>query len=96
MGENKSRTISKEVFKPLDLHHFVRILMEACLVYRNIKNVTWGNMGAKEFLSHRDPHFLPGRKEESRGAIVGVINREARTNVCVGLGAQPKEELLLE
>ena len=95
MGENKSRTISKEVFKPLDLHHFVRILMEACLVYRNIKNVTWGNMGAKEFLSHRDPHFLPGRKEESRGVIVRLINGETQTNVYVGLRAQPKEELFL-
>ena len=53
-------------------------------------------MGTKEFLSHRDHPFLPGRrKEESRGAIVGVINGEAQTNVYVGLGAQPNEELLL-
>ena len=53
-------------------------------------------MGTKEFLSHRDPPFLPGRrKEESRGANVGVINLEAYTNVYVGPGAQPKEELLL-
>ena len=55
-----------------------------------------GKKGAKEFLSHRDPPFLLGRrKEESRGAIVGVINWEAHTNVYVGLRAQPKEELLL-
>ena len=40
MGENKSHTIFKEVFKPLDLRHFVRTLMEARLVYRNIRNVT--------------------------------------------------------
>ena len=53
-------------------------------------------MGVNEFLSHRDPPFLLGRrKKESRGAIVGVINREAYTNVYVGPGAQPKEELLL-
>jgi len=43
MGENKSCTISKEVFKPLDLRHFVRTLMEVCLVYQNIRNVTWVN-----------------------------------------------------
>ena len=53
-------------------------------------------MGTKEFLSHRDPLFLPGRrKEESRGTIVGVINGEAQTNVYVGLRDQPKEKLLL-
>ena len=53
-------------------------------------------MGANEFLSHQDPPFLPGkRKEESRGAIVRVINGEAQINVYVRLRAQPKEELLL-
>ena len=55
-----------------------------------------GKKGAKEVLSHRDPPFLLGRrKEESRRTSVGVINREGHTNVYVGSGAQPKEELLL-
>ena len=54
-------------------------------------------MGAKELSSHRDPHFLPwGRKEKSRGAIVGVTDQGAHTNIYVGPRAQPKEEPLLD
>ena len=46
-------------------------------------------MGAKELSSYQDPHFLPwGRKEESRGAIMGVTNRGAHTNIHVGPRAQ--------
>ena len=53
-------------------------------------------MGAKGQLSHRDPPFLPwGRKEESRGAIVGVTDRGAHTNIHVGPRAQSKGEPLL-
>ena len=52
-------------------------------------------MGAKEPSSHRDPPFLPwGRKEESRGAIVGVTDWGAHINIHVGPGAQSKEEPL--
>ena len=42
-------------------------------------------MGTKGLLSHQDPPFLPWRrKEQSRGAIVGVIDLGAHTNVYVG------------
>ena len=53
-------------------------------------------MGAKGQSSHRDPPFLPwGRKEESRGAIVGVTYQGAHTNIHVRPRAQSKEEPLL-
>ena len=53
-------------------------------------------MGTKELSSHRDPPFLPWRrKEESRGAIVGVTDRGTHTNIYVGLRTQSKEEPLL-
>ena len=53
-------------------------------------------MGAKELSSHQDPPFLPWeRKEESRGAIVGVTDQRDHTNIHVRPTAQSKEEPLL-
>ena len=53
-------------------------------------------MGAKELSSHQNPSFLPWRrKEESRGAIVGVKGQVAHIYVYVGPMAQSEEELLL-
>ena len=54
-------------------------------------------MGVKGLLSHRDPSFLPWRrKEESRGAIVGVKGQVAHIYVYVRPMAQSEEELLLD
>ena len=49
-------------------------------------------MGAKELSSHRNPSFLPGsRKEESRGAIVGVKGQGAHVHVYIGPGTQSED-----
>ena len=54
-------------------------------------------MGAKELSSHRNPSFLPGsRKEESRGAIVGVKGQGAHIYVYIGLGVQFEDIKQLE
>ena len=54
-------------------------------------------MGTKGLLSHRDPSFLPwSRKEESRGAIVGVKGQGAHIYVYIGLGAQSEVVKQLE
>ena len=53
-------------------------------------------MGAKELSSHRNPSFLPGsRKEESRGAIVGVKGQGAHIYVYIGPKAQTEDEKTL-
>ena len=78
-------------------------LMKTRLVYRNVMNATWivkktpcsqkwCKMGAKGLLSHRDHSFLPwSRKEESRGAIVGVKGQGAHIYVYVRSKAQSKD-----
>ena len=65
--------------------------LKECLTIRH--NAKW---------ARKDYHHIEillsshgGRKEESRGAIVGVTDRGAHTNIHVGPKAQSKEEPLL-
>jgi len=49
-------------------------------------------MGVEELSLHRNPPFFPrSQKEESRGAMVGVLGPEVHIYVYIGLGAQSED-----
>ena len=49
-------------------------------------------MGVEELSLHRNPSFFPrSQKEESRGAIIGVIGSRVHIYVYIGPGAQSED-----
>ena len=60
-------------------------------------NQKWCKIGAKGLLSHRDPLVPPwSRKEESRGAIMGVKGQRVHIYVMLDQGPNPRKNSSLD